>query len=413
MAGKLYAWGYSAEGALGLPQEIADNPDGYVVPPVEVPSAVPWKMVSTCGGSSVAIKEDGTLWTAGTNSDGILGRGIADESFVSWEFGQVGTDTDWVKVAANNWWYKVALKSDGTLWMWGSSMGWGPYSENYSTVPVQIGTDSDWKDFSIGMWFIAAIKDDGTLWVMGDNDEGQLGDPLLGTGTYNYFVQTTMTDCAKVLCGESDTVVIKTDGTMWGFGRCDSYMLGGYQTFKTPQQMFTHPEETYPGADGWASAALGDSYFVGVKVNGEVWGKGSGKGAVWEGSLFLLGGSIDDYMNEFTLIGTARDWADVVADISAWNSMYLHKTGRVYACGSASYGGLGIPERPKLAEMTLVPLDKKVMSVAVATTQEWPLWLTHPPTQCPPWAEGFTLTGKILIASMRSSSIPGRTTKPT
>jgi alpha-tubulin suppressor-like RCC1 family protein len=71
------------------------------------------------GGHSLSIHADGTLWVTGKNDHGQLGLGtVATTAVTSWT--QVGTDTDWVQVAAGNA-HSLALKANGQLYTWGDN----------------------------------------------------------------------------------------------------------------------------------------------------------------------------------------------------------------------------------------------------------------------------------------------------
>ena len=70
-------------------------------------------------------------------------------------------------VTRNN--FTVAIKKDSTLWAWGANdhgqLGDGTTIDKH--VPVQIGTDKDWKTISAGWDHAVAIKYDGTLVGLG------------------------------------------------------------------------------------------------------------------------------------------------------------------------------------------------------------------------------------------------------
>ncbi|MCL2679967.1 MAG: hypothetical protein FWF11_00595, partial [Coriobacteriia bacterium] len=65
---------------------------------------------------SLAIKDDGTLWAWGSNSDGRTGFGLTTGNQTTPL--QVGTATNWTHVSASGT-YSLGLRSDGTLWSWG------------------------------------------------------------------------------------------------------------------------------------------------------------------------------------------------------------------------------------------------------------------------------------------------------
>jgi alpha-tubulin suppressor-like RCC1 family protein len=84
--------------------------------------------------------------------------------------------------------HSAAIKTDGTLWLWGSG-ACGRLGDN-STVnrssPVQtVSGGNNWRSVSLGNAHSAAIKTDGTLWLWGSGTFG-----LLGNGA-NIFVMTS------------------------------------------------------------------------------------------------------------------------------------------------------------------------------------------------------------------------------
>jgi len=124
-----------------------------------------------CAGLTTA----GTIFTWGANGSGQLGHGgtTAVSSPV-----QVGSLTDWADLSVGSS-FTVAIKTDGTLWAWGDSgngkLGNGDASTDYSS-PIQIGSLTDWKTLCLlGSEGVRAIKTDGTLWAWGRGTVGQIG----------------------------------------------------------------------------------------------------------------------------------------------------------------------------------------------------------------------------------------------
>ncbi len=92
----------------------------------------------------MAIKSNGTLWAWGSNSNGQLGQNdiISRSSPV-----QVGTGTDWKYISCGST-HTLAIKTNGTLWSWGSNLFNGELGQNdriRRSSPVQVGTNTDWK----------------------------------------------------------------------------------------------------------------------------------------------------------------------------------------------------------------------------------------------------------------------------
>lgn len=71
----------------------------------------------------------------------------------------------------------MAIKSDGSLWAWGSGFhgALGQSDTVHRSSPTQIGTATDWTQAIMGDAHTLAIKANGTIWSWGTNYEGRLG----------------------------------------------------------------------------------------------------------------------------------------------------------------------------------------------------------------------------------------------
>jgi alpha-tubulin suppressor-like RCC1 family protein len=150
--GALWTWGSNFYGGLG------DNTTTNKSSPVQTISAgTNWKQVS-CGYHTAAIKTDGTLWVWGSNSDGQLGDNT--NTYQSSPVQTIAGGTNWKQVAGG-WFHTAAIKTDGTLWTWGSNFygGLGDNTTTNKSSPVQtIAGGTNWKQVSCGTWHTAAIR---------------------------------------------------------------------------------------------------------------------------------------------------------------------------------------------------------------------------------------------------------------
>ena len=168
--GTLWSWGYNNQGAVG------DNSRTHRSSPVQIPGTT-WKWVQQSESNTFAIKTDGTLWSWGSNQKGELGHN--DRTYQSSPTQVPGTT--WASLsdtAFATFRGMFATKTDGTLWGWGyrgtGSLGLNEnYPSGYFSSPVQI-PGTTWSTDKI---FASryGIKTDGTLWSWGSNDEGELG----------------------------------------------------------------------------------------------------------------------------------------------------------------------------------------------------------------------------------------------
>ena len=302
--GTLWMWGANYLGQLG----IGTLTDSDV--PVKVMDNV---AAVSCGGDHTAvIKTDGTLWTFGCNNTSQLGDGwgmdTTGKSGFQCRTSPVKVLDDVVAVSCG-WNNTAAIKSDGSLWIWGingdGQLGNGGVgNDKYNgyiiqTTPIKIMEDVD--SVSIGWQHAAAIKTDGSLWTWGENRYGQLGNggtgnELDGTPANNpeetWFYQTTpvkiMDDVAAVNCAYTHTVAVKTDGSVWAWGENIYDQQGNkawnvrkelskgtvriYQT--VPLKIMDHagiPTKPVPTVAGFSDVYQTDYYADAV-----VWAKDSG-----------------------------------------------------------------------------------------------------------------------------------------
>jgi alpha-tubulin suppressor-like RCC1 family protein len=167
--GTLWSWGQGDYGKLGLGNTTSYNS------PKQIGALTTWSTVSGGNFHALAVKTNGTLWSWGANFAGSCGLGntTAYSSPV-----QVGALTAWSKVSGGNAYASFAIKTDGTMWAWGQGstgrLGLGNTTD-YSS-PKQIGALTTWsKIVGSGYKFGLAIKTDGTLWSWGSGGSGQLG----------------------------------------------------------------------------------------------------------------------------------------------------------------------------------------------------------------------------------------------
>lgn len=157
---------------------------------------------------TLVVKTDGTLWGMGPNSDGELGRGNTTAQYYS--FAQIGTDTNWSKVACGSD-FSIALKTTGALYSAGSNAdgrtGQGTISGDTITW-TQIGSDTDWTFISAGEDHCGAIKG-GKLMTWGNGGDRRLGNNATTDETSPY-VANSDTDWQSVFCGGAYTKAIKT-----------------------------------------------------------------------------------------------------------------------------------------------------------------------------------------------------------
>jgi len=221
-AGTLWTWGsYGAGPSTATASMFGRGPIGYTdfSSPVQVGADNTWSKIAACHNNMIAIKTNGALWAWGMNDGGQLGLG--DRTLRSSPV-QVGTDTNWSKIVGSacavTSGYFLAIKTDGTLWAWGTNLGGelGLGDRTLRSSPVQVGSDTDWAQIGASAGASFAIKTGGTLWSWGASTYGAVG---RGDQSSSSPVQVgAATDWSKVSGSLYSAVAIKTNGTLWAWG---------------------------------------------------------------------------------------------------------------------------------------------------------------------------------------------------
>ena len=320
----LYAWGGNGSGQLGL-EDITNRSS-----PVQVGSLSNWKQISVGSGQTAAVKTDGTLWTWGSNDFGQLGLGdITNRSSPT----QVGALTNWKQVSAG-YLQTVAVKNDGTIWIWGYNagrrLGLGADATHRSS-PTQIGALTNWKQVSTFDGTMA-VKTDGTLWGWGYNNlYGQLGQGTVTVNDVSSPIQIgALTNWKQVQMGGESTLAIKTDGTIWTWGRNDSGQLGLGDTTHRSSPVQVGALNTWSNI----GSAPGSPTLSAVKTDGTLWIWGSNT----QGQLGL-----GDTTNRSspTQVGALTNWKYIVSSSSC---LALKTDGTIWSWGFNSEGQLGVED---------------------------------------------------------------------
>jgi alpha-tubulin suppressor-like RCC1 family protein len=283
-----------------------------------------WTKVSTGFYHTVALKNDGSLWSWGKNDSGQLANGTTDSNSTPY---QVGTDIDWSTISAGSE-HTVALKSDGSLWAWGKNsygqLGNGTTVDRNTTV--HIGGETNWQQVSAGENHTVALKSDGSLWAWGYNASGQLGD---GTTISNSATTNRVgsdTDWSAISAGGAHTVALKSNGTLWAWGDNSVGQLGDGTTGNntTPQQIGTDTD--------WQSISTSGAHTVALKSNGTLW--------TWGRNAYgQLGDGTNTNRTVPTQIGSDNNWSTIIGGRE--HTVALKNDGSLWAWGNNSYGQLG------------------------------------------------------------------------
>ena len=171
--GTMYAWGGNANGQLGQNQSAPNARSS----PVQIPGTT-WANCSSFSEGCYAVKTDGTLWAWGGGHHGTLANNTGGVPAKQSSPIQIGSETNWStsdgKILQAGL-FGAAINTDGELFTWGHN-NHGCLGHNNTTEyssPTQIpgtwGSVHRAGRSGPGGQSMMAIKTDNTLWGWGSN----------------------------------------------------------------------------------------------------------------------------------------------------------------------------------------------------------------------------------------------------
>jgi alpha-tubulin suppressor-like RCC1 family protein len=186
---------------------------------------------------------------------------------------QIGTATDWLRIDAGDQ-HSLGVKTTGTLWAWGNNASGqlGNGNNTTSLIPIQIGTLSNWLLVSAGVNHSIATDNSNFLYTWGNNTNGQLGD---GTNTstnvpnaVSFSIDGTPSLCIAISAGNTFSLIIKNNNTLWSSGFNTSGQLG--LANNTNVNAFNQVGV----GNTWQSISAGDVHSLALETNLDLWSTG-------------------------------------------------------------------------------------------------------------------------------------------
>jgi alpha-tubulin suppressor-like RCC1 family protein len=256
----------------------------------------------------------------------------------------------------------------------------GLMDKSYATESDFVGV----KQVSAGESHTIFLKEDGTVWAAGGNSRGQLG-----TGDTNNRDIPTKVDIdnvKKVSAGDNYTMFLKEDGTVWATGRNNNGQLGTGDTNNRDIPTKTNIENV-------KQVSAGGYHTIFLKEDGTVWATGdNGSGQLG------LGDSGDKADRNIPMKVDIDNVKQVLA--GGGNTIFLKEDGTVWATGNNGNGQLGFGDIYKVNIPTKVDIENvKQISIGGRHT----IFLKEDGTV---WATGYNGYGQLGLGDETDRNTP-------
>lgn len=319
--GSVWSWGNHSYGQLGAhPSSSSPNPL-----PIQKDNGDRLSniiAISAGGNHTVALDSFGLVWTWGSN-----------------EFGQLGHSSEFMKnnnptivqslpkiiaISAGDY-HTMAVDESGQVWTWGFNYygQLGRTTANViSPIPEKATGVVEVVAVAAGKEHSVALKSNGTVWTWGRNTYGQLG---LGDSTDVNIVPKMvpgLTNITEIAAGDNHSLALKQDRTaVWAWGRNITGQLGdgGLENKLSPIVV--------EGIRNITTIAAGDNHTIVIKEDGTVWAWGrnmSGTGTSRTTPIQIKGiekaiaigggGTTDSYTLAISQDGSVFQWDKASSD---------------------------------------------------------------------------------------------------
>lgn len=260
--GTVWSWGKGFMGQLGVPNLYSSET------PVQIPGLSQVVSIKAAYSHSMAIKSDGSLWTWGSNINGLLGLG--NMNLISQTTPAKVTWLSNVKAVSGGTSNSMALLDNGTVWSWGDNM-YGQIGDGTSKVrysPVMVTGLPEVKAISTGGDHNVVVDVNGIVWSWGNNYSGQLGDGTFESRSRPVRVNGISEAVTDVSAGNSFNLVLTASGKVWSWGDNSVGQLGDGTTGRrvSPIPINSLSEQTM--------ISTGGSHGLSLEKNGQIWSWG-------------------------------------------------------------------------------------------------------------------------------------------
>ena len=331
------------------------------------------------GPYGLAVREDGVVLAWGNNASGTLGNGTTDPSLLPKQVFGLGVGSGVIAVAPS-FPFALALKADGTVLGWGANalgqLGDGTFDNRLTPVTVSgFGSGSGVIAITVGLSHSVALKSDGSVWTWGSNNNGNLGNPAI-VGPSNVPVPVSGlgsgAGVVAIAAGGNFTLALKSDSTVWAWGNNNNGQLGIGNIANQPVPV----QVKGPGAVGALSGitavsappAGGGAFAMALRMDGSVWAWGNNSnGQLGDGTTTNRTSPVQvKGVGGSGLLGNVVN-IDAAGGANNLHALAVTSDGSVLAWGSNANGQLGTGNNtPSSVPLQVPGLDNGITAVSGA-----------------------------------------------
>ena len=350
--GKVYTWGNNKYGQLG--DETANSPLPICISNKEN-ELKGKKIISISAGGihTVAIDEEGKAYTWGNNEVGQLGDGTTTNSVFPICISDKENELKGKRIVdiSAGYGHTVAIDEEGKVYTWGDNGDGqlGDGTTNDSPLPICISNkENELKgkkiiSISAGGYHTVALDEEGKVYTWGDNYYGQLGDEM----TYRSKVPICISNkenelkgkkIISISAGGDHTVAIDEEGKVYTWGYNRGGQLGDGTTNDSEVPICISDKENELKGKKIISISAGGGHTVAIDEEGKVYTWGFNYyGQLGDGTTTnsVLPICISNKENELK--------GKKIISISAGggHTVVLDEEGKVYTCGANYFGQWG------------------------------------------------------------------------
>jgi alpha-tubulin suppressor-like RCC1 family protein len=265
--------------------------------------------------------------------------------------------TKWKFVTASNG-IITAISQNGVAYTWAATTNilfTYPYSPQANAIAGPSNIRFKYASRTIGN--LALIAEDNTLWVTGSNNQCNLGLGYYSSFESSLICQNAFTQWSQVAVSENFMLGIRTDGTLWGWGRngASAAFNTGYLGIGNFSEYASSPVQSFDKGNTWKKVAISDGnaygipffrpFCVGLKTDGTLWLWGAGIRYLKTSNMTENQFNTIDKPNQIIFGTDDSNWNDVFAgpgsiraakkDGTLW--LYGNNTGNAAGNGDNSF----------------------------------------------------------------------------